>query len=511
MTSSFVSHDLSNVPSKVMKDLLEGGALKESFGISVPDLDSFKKMTQSLALEYSSAQRNVLIQALVRQNENLNSSEEQSIEALRKGAFTITTGHQLMVCGGTVFFEAKILGAVALAKKLSEKLQHPVVPIFWMASEDHDFEEIASFKIGSNKFSWKLEETGGPVGRLHPLSLGEQLRQWLQGVKINAAQRALLEPRIKAYESSATLADATRMWVRQWAEGLGLLVIDGDDQQLKAFTAPIWKAELEGEFAQVIQRQTSDLKALGFKAQVFPREINLFSLENNSRDRILQKPQTLPAWHDISPNALLRPLYQEYLLPNLAYVGGGGELAYWLQLVEAFKLLHRSMPILYLRNSLVLENPEMRKAAEKLNVSYVQLLTLSSEDLKKTWQGLDLELSAESNSLNQPILQSIEEWNMRLVELYPELRSHADALQTKMLKLAARTKETRYRIQKRRHAVHMQSIDVLYDNLYPKGTFWERTASYTDLVGELGIDPRDYLVEKMSTIKAGTLVLHSEK
>ena len=104
-------------------------------------------------------------------------------------------------------------------------------------------------------------------------------------------------------------------------------------------------------------------------------------------------------------------------------------------------------------------------------------------------------------------MEAIDQWNASLVERYPELQQHAAALKVKMEKLAQRTAETRYRTQKRRHEELMGSIDRAVDSIYPNGTFWERRASYADLVGILGQDPRDAIVEKMSTIKAGTLVI----
>ena len=507
-TYSLLPHQDTGVPSKVMKDLLAGGTFLESIAKVPYEWKSFETVAAAQA-NYSLKTREITADVFARQNTNLSASEEDSLRAFRNGALTITTGHQLMICGGTVFFEAKVLGAVALAKAASAALGIKVVPIFWMATEDHDFEEISSFHIGEHRFTWRLPDAKGPVGRLPTDSLAEQLESWLESVPLNAAQKELLQPRLQAYKECENLSEATRQWVRQWSEGLGLLVLDGQDVSLKAAAEPLWREEMKSVYSKLIQKQTEALVEHGYKAQVFPREINLFDLRDGDRQRFEQEDHQCPSIH-ISPNALMRPLYQEFLLPNLAYVGGGGELAYWLQLGEAFKKLDRPMPVLYLRDSLFIQNDKLKRALDKIGQPLPSILTNSAEDLKKQFIADSVSLLAEGESLQLPLESAIEAWNTSLKAAYPELKQHADALRVKMTRLAQRTAETRYRAQKRRHSEAMAAIDTAYASVYPEGMFWERKASYLDLVGTLGVDPRDEIVENMSTIKAGTWVLSSK-
>ena len=508
MTNQFIPHTESDVPSKVMKDLIAGGTFLESIASKPYDWQAFRDQA-ALQLEYSTETRKVVLEAFERQNTEPSASELASLDAFRNGALTITTGHQLMVCGGTVFFEAKVLGAIALARAVSKELARDVVPVFWMASEDHDFEEIASFRIGEHQFTWKQPEAKGPVGYLPTQDLADQLSSWLEQVPLNDTQRRLVEPRLKAYREGKNLADATRQWVRQWAEGLGLLVLDGQDLALKGLAAPLWNAEMGGQYSELIRAQTDVLVEQGYKAQVFPREINLFDLRDGDRQRFQQPDLECPNFY-VSPNALMRPLYQEWLLPNLAYVGGGGELAYWLQLGSAFENLGRPIPLLFLRNSILIQDHRLSKDLQKIGLSISELLNSNGEAIKRQFLGKDTILQAEGESLKAPLMEAIEQWNSSLTESYPELKQHAEALRVKMQKLAQRTAETRYRIHKRRHEELMGSIDRAVEAIYPKGTFWERRASYIDLVGILGQDPRDAIVEKMSTIKAGTLVIQPD-
>ena len=500
-----ILHEHSPVPSKVMKDLIAGGTFLESIAKAPYHWESFADQAQAQQ-GYSSETREVVANAFERQNPNLSASEKASLKAFRDGATTITTGHQLMVCGGTVFFEAKVLGAVALARAASKELGKEVVPVFWMASEDHDFEEIASFRIGEHQFTWKQPDANGPVGYLPTQDLADQLSSWLEQVPLNEAQKKLVLPRLKAYREGKYLAEATRLWVRQWAEGLGLLVLDGQDMALKGQAAPLWTAEMSGQYSTLIQAQTDALVAQGYKAQVFPREINLFDLRDGDRQRFEQPDPECPYFY-VSPNALMRPLYQEWLLPNLAYVGGGGELAYWLQLGSAFEHLGRPMPLLYLRNSVLVQDSKLTKNLKKLGITLSDVLASNAEKLKGELLGKNTVLQAEGESLQAPLMEAIDQWNASLIERYPELQQHAAALKVKMEKLAQRTSETRYLTQKRRHEELMRSVERAIHAIYPGGVFWERRASYADLVGVLGQDPRDAMVENMSTIKAGTIVI----
>ena len=248
-----------------------------------------------------------------------------------------------------------------------------------------------------------------------------------------------------------------------------LLVLDGQDLALKELAAPLWTDEMGGQYSKLIRAQTDALVSQGYKAQVFPREINLFDLRDSDRQRFEEPDLECPYFY-VSPNALMRPLYQEWLLPNLAYVGGGGELAYWLQLGSAFENLGRPMPLLFLRNSILIQDHRLSKDLQKLGLSISELLNSSGEAIKRQFLGKDTVLQAEGEALSVPLMEAIEQWNTSLTESYPELKQHAEALRVKMQKLAQRTAETRYRIQKRRHEELIGTIDRAVEAVYPKGT-----------------------------------------
>ena len=505
MTYDFVPHTDSGLPSKVMKHLLDGEGFPRQFGDSVRSPEDLESIAGSKDQHYSQEIRQKVAAVFRNQNKNPSTKEEENLAKFEAGASTITTGHQLMVCGGTAFFEIKILSAVALANESSRLLGSPVVPVFWMATEDHDFEEIASFRVGGQKFTWDCSVTGGAVGRISNDSLCEQLEAFLESAALTKVQREFLQKRLDAYKTTENLSEGIRKIVREWASEFGVLVLDGDDAVLKSLAIEIWEKELRGELSVLIKKRTAQLEDLGLKAQVYPRDINLFELGENSRDRILSS-KDFPS-EVISPNALLRPVYQELLLPNLAYVGGGGELAYWLQLGTVFEALNIPMPRLYLRDSVLVCSEKTERIRKDLEFNWSQLIGVKKEPLIKERLNYLSLLNKETQDYASPIFDAIGQWEQKMLEAYPEMSSHTQATKVKMEKLATKTVEQRYRIQKRRNQEFISALDRVFDAIAPDGVFWERRASYADLIGILGEDPKEFLVEKMSTIKAGTHVL----
>lgn len=505
MTYDFIPHTDSGLPSNVMKHLLSGDGFPKEFGEGVRSAQDLKSISASKDEFYSQEKRQKVAIVFRNQNASLSTAEEDNLKRFEAGALTITTGHQLMVCGGTAFFEIKILSAIALAKESTRLLGKPVIPVFWMATEDHDFEEIASFGVAGQKFTWDSSTTGGAVGRISTDSLCEQLNDFVESATLTEGQRKFLQRRLDAYKSTNNLAEGTRKIVREWASEFGILVLDGDDALLKSLASEIWKKELRGELGVLIKKRTAQLQALGLKAQVYPRDINLFELGTNTRERIVASKDL----HSevISPNALLRPVYQEFLLPNLAYVGGGGELAYWLQLGTVFEALNIPMPRLYLRDSVLACSEKTERIRKGLEFRWSQLVGANKEPLIKERLNYLSLLNKETQDYASPIFDAIGHWEEKMLEAYPEMLAHTQATKVKMEKLATKTVEQRYRIQKRRNQEFISALDRVFDAISPDGTFWERKASYADLIGILGEDPQEFLVEKMSTIKAGTHVL----
>lgn len=320
--------------------------------------------------ERPSKHRSAVAAAMRRRYEELGLTAPDSLHELSHGAPVWTAGHQLVAAGGPAFFHYKILSMVRRARLQAEA---PVV-VFWLASEDHDWDEVRHFPSAEGRgsgFAWEADAPVGAVGRW-PMAEGalRAVSDWADAVGLPPAWREGLEA---DYAGSATLAEATFRCVHRWLGADGVLVIDADDPELKRLAAPLWEAELAGDgIGPAVEAQTQFLAGKGWSPPLHPRDVALFELRPGGRVRLERANAAVRpvdgAWsmrpeeaagaavaraQDWSPNAALRPLYQEWLLGSEAVYLGPSELAYWLQLEGAFKRHRLAMPRLELRDGAV--------------------------------------------------------------------------------------------------------------------------------------------------------------
>ncbi len=288
---------------------------------------------------------------------DLNGAVLQNITLLQSpNTFTITTGHQLNIFAGPLYFIYKIVTAIKLSRQLKEAfLDKNFVPVYWMASEDHDFAEINYTNIGGKKVHWWYEASGA-TGRINPETMRQALNQYKGALGIEKHANELAEIVETAYTKFDKLADATRYLVNALFGQYGLVVIDADDHEFKQQFAPIIEQDIiEQSSFKNISATNEQLQKLGVHIQVNPREINFFYLQDHLRERIVFEKDKYKVLNTetgfseeelkqeisrhperFSPNVVMRPLYQECILPNIAYIGGGAEVVYWLELKSTF-------------------------------------------------------------------------------------------------------------------------------------------------------------------------------
>lgn len=408
--------------SKIMNDYLNNSFEISDFIFDSPTIEGLQNKIDSRQMDVE--KRTVLVTSLKKQYENAGLKAPSSIDLLLKSTtFTVTTGHQLCLFGGPKYFIYKIVSAIKLARHLSAiNPSLNVLPVFWMASEDHDFEEINQVTLFKKTFTTS-QIAEGPVGRLKPSVFDEVYHQLNELFTNDERAKELLHH----FETSFKQKDwstATRYWVHQLF-GDELIILDGDDTALKSLFAPIIEDELIHQKSIVeIENTNEQLKKIGYHTQVTPRAINLFYIETGKRELIVSemdgnflvknidlkfsKDELLNLLKNhpekFSPNVVLRPLYQECILPNIAYIGGPGELAYWFQLKSNFDRLNVSFPIIMLRDSFLIIQQKDLSLLQEMKLELNDLF-LSENDLIKKYLQLNLteqiELSKEKEQLNQ--------------------------------------------------------------------------------------------------------------
>lgn len=368
--------EIQNIP-QLIKDFLHRDI--PGFEGSKFSVDRALEQAEIKQKFFSQEQREILHLVLECQHSGLELSEKQqkNLELLKNpNTFTVVTGHQLNLFSGPVFFVYKILQTIKTAAVLSEKSQDKnFVPVFWMATEDHDFEEINHFATKNNVFRIKAK-SGGSVGRIL-VEETDFVEEFEKVFKDEIYGTELILWMKEAYKKGRTLSEATRILVNRLFGSWGLLMIDGDDARLKSQMSAIFLDELKNQsLKKSTEKTVSFLEKKYGKVQVNPRDINLFYL-SETRDRIesdgedyvvVDTPHRFSLQEmeqqisRLSPNALMRPVYQEKILPNVIYIGGNAEIAYWLELKNYFEKLNLPFPILIPRNSfLFLEEKTVKK------------------------------------------------------------------------------------------------------------------------------------------------------
>ncbi len=328
--------------------------------------------------------------------EHVDARVWENIQKLRQAnTFTLTTGQQLHLFFGPAFVIYKILSLVDFCNELAAKYPDKnFVPVYWPASEDHDFDEIKNTKVFNQTFTWNASP-GDACGRLKTDTVKEVIEQISASVNLNDEQVKLLSEFEAIYASSENLSEATIRIVNAFMGQYGVICVNGDQAELKRNFIPVIKKDLiEQDNIKAFNETGKMMEDKGFSTQLNARDINFFYLFEGSRQRIIKEngvyktlngreicpeseiSELIEAHPErFSPNAMMRPLYQECILPNIAYIGGNAEITYWIQLHKVMTNNNISHPKLILRPSVWISPLKTLQWLEKRNISPLQLLT----------------------------------------------------------------------------------------------------------------------------------------
>ncbi|MBX9853321.1 MAG: bacillithiol biosynthesis cysteine-adding enzyme BshC [Cytophagaceae bacterium] len=477
----------NSFPSLLLDYLSQKSDLKEFYDL-FPQIENFPK--KIAALNFDNAKRNVLHTTLNQQYSgfDLKVKVKENISLVTQPhTFTITTGHQLNLFTGPLYFIYKIITVINACKVLKEKYpRYNFVPVYWMASEDHDFQEINHFNLFNKKYTWETDQQGA-VGRFSTAGLEKIFEETPEELPLFK----------KAYLGQKNLSAATRYLVNELFGEDGLIILDADDRALKSQFADIVKDELLNQVAhKKITETAKKLEGKGYDAQINPREINLFYLDKNSRERIvanggeyklsgsevefsekelLHLIDTSP--EIFSPNVALRPLYQQAILPNIAYCGGPAEINYWLQLKTTFDHYKIPFPILLPRVSALVVSRNIFDKINKLNISLEDLFL--KEELIK-----DKLISSVSGEIYR-----LEEEEIRLKEIFDQIRDKAKSIDAslegfiegekqRLVKQLEGVEKKLKKASEAKNEVLISQASGIKAKLFPNGNLQERTDNF---------------------------------
>ena len=494
-----------------------------------PNLENFKPQIDEKSKTFSHKGRQTLVNVLKEQYSSVKTSDLtlEHIESLEsKETFTITTGHQLNLFTGPLYFLYKIISAINLAKQLKEEYpEYNFVPIYWMASEDHDFEEINYFNFKGKKIQWNSKQTGA-VGHFSTEGLdavfeivsaefglgknAEQLKEWFK----------------EGYLNHANLADTTRYLANELFGEHGLVILDSDHKDLKHLFIPNIEKELVDQtaFKHVLETNKT-LEDLGLKIQVNPREINFFYIDEGLRERIVfdddkfKINNTSISWNKseilehlnehperFSPNVIMRPLYQEVILPNLCYIGGGGEMIYWLQLKSNFEAQQITFPMLLLRNSAVVKTTKQAEKLEKLNISNKDLFLDRNSYINKNVRKIS-NIDVDFSSQIQHLEQQFKDLHQIAEQTDKSFLGAVKAQEEKQIKGIKNLEKRLLKAQKKKLEDQISRCTELQEQLFPGQSLQERNTNFSELYLEYGEQLIPKLIKALEPLKGEFLVL----
>jgi bacillithiol synthase len=471
-------------------DYVDQKEVLKPFYSRFPAIENFKDQIVEKAASFSSQDREILAEVLKAQYHTVKPTVRvsESIELLKDSkTFTITTGHQLNIFTGPLYFIYKIVTVVNACKQLKDHYpDYNFVPVYWMASEDHDYDEIKYFRLYGKKHVWVTEQQGA-VGRFIPNGLAK-LAEEIPG------ETTIFK---EAYSKAKTLSDAVRYYVNALFGDQGLIVLDADNPTLKSSLKKIIREDIfSGVNKTSVDQTTEALEKIGYKTQVFCRDINFFYLDKNVRGRLEKENDHYKVIDSklvfskaelenlieeyperFSPNVILRPLYQEMILPNLGYVGGPAEIIYWLQLKAVFKNYSVPFPMLIPRNFAMVMDHEVSRKLEKTGLELKEIF----EEKNYLYNHWILKYSPRNLTVGperESVLSLFQQLRDRAALVDKSLSPFVGAEGKRALNSLEKIERKFLRAEKRLHSDKLRQIEFIKDSLFPDGNLQERTDNF---------------------------------
>ncbi|MEP6677287.1 MAG: bacillithiol biosynthesis cysteine-adding enzyme BshC [Ferruginibacter sp.] len=506
LRASHLSYQSTGYFSKIVIDYLEQSPELQSFYGEAPTLNGIKKAI--VARKKFTTDRKLLVTELRKQYSSiqLSAKQEAHLVALNDdNCFTVTTAHQPNIFTGHLYFIYKILHAIKLAAYLKEQLpENNFVPVYYIGSEDADLDELGEVFLNGTEYHWRTKQTGA-VGRM---KVDDELLKIIDAIAgqvlVEKYGNEIIDLIRQCYTKGAMIEQATFKLVNQLFAEYGLITLLPDNAALKQTMLPVFEDDLLNNIAGSIVEKTSAELAEHFKAQAYPREINLFYLKDNRRERIEKKKEQFVTVDTqqifsrdemitelkshperFSPNVILRGLYQETILPDIAFVGGGGELAYWLQSKDLFQHYKVPYPVQVLRNSFLILHEKVRLKLESMDVEMKDIF--KTEDvllnaIVKKESALQLNLEKEKAIL----IQYYASLKTVAAAVDITLTAHAENLCSKALKKIEMLEKKMLRSEKLKFEAQKRQLHKIKSLLFPDNGLQERVENFIPYYAQWG-------------------------
>jgi bacillithiol synthase len=515
--------------SSLVADYLDGNDFLRSYYAQPPSLEGIRKSI--VARGSFPSNRPLLVDTLKEQYQGIAMSPGVSanIESL-SGAhcFTVSSAHQPAIFTGTLFFIYKILHSIKLAETLREALpEFQFVPVYYMGSEDADLEELGHIYLDGQKIEWETKQTGA-VGRMKTRGL-EKIIDRIEGEFSDQPHGAELVRLLRTcYLESGNVQTATFRLLNELFGSYGLVVLIPDHPNFKRAMVSVFRDDLFEGIPASITIRTIEALEHHYPVQAKPREINLFYLDDGIRERIEEKDEHFAVHHTdlvfsrekleslleahperFSPNVILRGLFQETILPNIAFIGGGGETAYWLELKPIFDHYKVPYPVLLLRNSFLFIQKKWQRKMAKAGLNWKTVFQKEEylfETAVKDHSSKQLDLQQELTQLKKKYDQ-IREVSMAVDA---SLGPHVEALRTKALRRLEELEKKILKAEKKNYEDLRKGIHQVRSALFPLGSLQERIENFIPYYAAYGKEFIQMVYRHSLTLEQEFVVLEEQ-
>jgi len=474
-----------------------------------PSLENFEEIISQKSLE--KINRDALVSCLKKQNKNFKISKETSnnINSLSsKNTFTITTGHQLCLFTGPLYFAYKVIGCINLCQKLKKTYpKYNFVPMFWLASEDHDIDEVSTININGKNLKWETDFQG-PSGLAKVNNFSDHVEKVINCFGNQALSEGFKEIFFNSYLENEDLSGATLSMLNKLFGKYGLVCIDANVPELKRRLVKLAENDIKTKKYTDILKKTSKQLASKYHNQVNVSDDNFFAIRDRERIKVTKENfyEIKDISKEISPNVLFRPIYQELILPNIGYIGGPAEIAYWMQLRGVFSEIDLTFPILILRNSLFVIDKKMKVNLSKLNLSADKFLK-NLNDIEKKIIIAENNFD-ELNNENKEIEKIFDAIKLRFKELH--LDESINSEYQKANKSIKKISKKIIRGLKKRNEILINRVEYLRNRFTPKNSLQERNDSFIQYYAVYGENFMKMLKDNLNPLDNNFLFLETD-
>ncbi|MCU7489881.1 MAG: bacillithiol biosynthesis cysteine-adding enzyme BshC [Ignavibacteria bacterium] len=514
--------DLPGQQNLFLDYMYEFESVKDFYHKDFRDTEAFRSHFAEVAGKKRN-HRTLLSSILHDQYENLTPSKKtlENIDLLSSDkTLAVVTGQQLGLYGGPLYTFYKIITAIKLCSFLKDKYEaYRFVPVFWLEGDDHDFDEVRSANLigESNDVVNVVYNDGEPSevnrGSMGKLTFNSSISQTNEEVnsilRDNDFKPRIMEKLKNYYKEGETFKSSFRKLLFDIFDEYGIIFFDPQDGRIKELLRPVFRQELENfsDHTKELVQISAELEEV-YHAQVKVNPINLFYSDEDGRyliepaddDFRLKSKRKKILKHTImemldsnpdkfSPNVLLRPICQDYILPTAFYVGGPGEISYFAQVIPLYKFYNVPQPVVYPRSSLTIVEKNIQKTIDKYSLRFNDFFNDKETLFENVIKSIsDMEFESEFQACEREIQQSLDKLKGKLLSIDKTLNDAVSKVNERVDQSLKILKDKTNEAQKKKHESTIRQLNKASNVLFPNGNFQERELSFIYFAHKYGLD-----------------------